>query len=275
MSTLYTILKLLLLPPGIILVLLLAAFFLVRGTLGRTLLLVAWLVLLIMCIPAISEPLLASRQAYDAIPPQQLDTAGADAIVVLAAGVYDNAGEYGASVVDAVTFERLRYAAFLHRKTGLPIYVTGGGEPEASGDLMQKALRDELGVPTEAVEDLSRSTWENAALIAPMLRAAGIRHPLLVTHAWHMPRGVLAFEHQGFDVVPAPTGFVRAPSVRAEDAAPVERRFTDWLPQATAFLISYHAIHEMIGSIFYDFQAFMTEPVPTPEALDVDEITID
>jgi len=269
MSTFYTTLKLLLLPPGIILLLLLAAFFLVRGTLGRTLLLVAWLVLLIMCIPAISVPLLASRQAYDAIPPQQLDATGADAIVVLAAGVYRNAGEYGESVVDSVTFERLRYAAFLHRKTGLPVYVTGGGEREASGVLMEKALRDELGVPTAGVEALSGSTWDNAALLAPMLRAAGIQHPLLVTNAWHMPRGVLAFKHQGFDVVPAPTGFAQPPAAPSEDAAP--RSFTDWLPQAPAFMMSYYAIHEMIGSVFYDFRAFMTEPVPTPDELDPDE----
>jgi uncharacterized SAM-binding protein YcdF (DUF218 family) len=272
MSILYTTLKLLLLPPGIILVLMLGAFFLVRGTLGRTLLLVAWSVLLIMSIPAFSESLLASRQVYDAIPPRQLDATGADAIVVLAAGVYGDAGEYGESVVDAVTFERLRYAAFLHRKTGLPIFVTGGGAPQASAVLMKKSLRDELGVPTEGVEDLSSSTWENAALIAPMLRAAGIRRPLLVTHAWHMPRGVLVFEHLGFDVVPAPTGFVRAPG---DESASVQRRFSDWLPQASAFIISYYAIHELIGSIFYDFRVFMTEPVPTPEELAVDGIPSD
>ncbi len=268
MSELYSSIKLLLLPPGIILVLLLIGFFLVRGTLGRMLLFIAWSVLLIMSVPVTSESLLASRQLYAAIPPQQLDATGADAIVVLAAGSYGNPGEYGEPVVDSVTLQRLRYGAFLYRKTELPIFVTGGGKPEALGDLMEKSLRDELGVPTAHVERLSTSTWENAALLAPMLRAAGVRRPLLVTNAWHMPRAVLAFEHAGFDVIPAPTGFVKAPPMAGDDEKPDQGSITDWLPQAGAFIISYYAIHEMIGAISYDFRAFMTEPVPTPTELE-------
>ena len=47
----YAVVKQLLLPPGIILLLLAVAFFLVRGTLGRLLLFVAWSVLLIMSLP--------------------------------------------------------------------------------------------------------------------------------------------------------------------------------------------------------------------------------
>lgn len=272
MSTLYTIFKLLLMPPGIILLLLAIAFFRVRGGFGRLLLLGAWSLLLIMSIPAISGPLLAARQAHVAVAPAQLAATGADGIVVLAAGAYSNAAEYGESVVDAITFERLRYAAFLHRKTDLPIFVSGGGEPEAVAMLMVKALDEELGVPTTDVEDFSRTTWENAALIAPMLRAAGVHHPLLVTNAWHMARSVRAFRHQGIDVIPAPTGFVQAAPAPGDDAQPMRRPFTDWLPQASSFMISYFAIHEMLGSILYDFRAFMTAPTQPLDGRDTAEL---
>jgi uncharacterized SAM-binding protein YcdF (DUF218 family) len=268
MSTLYTAIKLLLMPPGIILVLLLIAFFLVRGTLGRMLLFVAWSVLLIMSLPMTSTMLLASRQAYEALPPEQLDKTGADAIVVLAAGIYSNPGEYGEPLVDMLTFQRLRYGAFLHRRTGLPIFVSGGGEPIPYAELMEKSLRDELNVPTAHVEDLSRNTWENASLLAPMLRAAGVRRPLLVTNGWHMARAVPAFKHHGFDVLPAPTGLVKPGPPPQEDEESQQSSIADWLPQASAFMVSYYALHEMIGSIVYDFRAFMTPPEPTPAEIE-------
>ena len=52
----------------------------------------------------------------------------------------------------------------------------------------------EFGRPLKFVEDDSRDTRENAARTLALLRPIGIRHIVLVTHGWHMPRALKAFE---------------------------------------------------------------------------------
>ena len=74
-------------------------------------------------------PLFAERalRAVGIEPPSDpLTGTGAGAIVILSGGVYVNALEYGSDTVTALTLERLRYGARLHRQTGLPVLVTGG-----------------------------------------------------------------------------------------------------------------------------------------------------
>ena len=260
MSEAYTILKQLLLPPGIILVLLAMAFFMVRGTLGRLLLFLSWSLLLLMSLPGLALPLIGKLEPYPAL---ELDSKtvhgavnGAEAIVVLGAGIYSSASEYGGDTVDARSLERARYAAWLHRRTGLPIYVVGGGGRQAPGPQMVRVLEQEFGVPVAGLEQESRSTRENAELAAPMLRAAGIDRVLLVTHAWHMPRAVDSFRRAGVDVVPAPTYF--AYRQNEDDDETWQDRYTDWLPQASALSLSYYAIHEFLGQVFYTLRATLS-----------------
>ena len=132
----------------------------------------------------------------------------ADAIVVLGAGMYVNAPEYGGGdSVNNYSLERLRYAAQLHRRSGKPVLVTGGAPfgnatPEAA--VMTAVLQDEWGVPVAWSETKSINTLENASLSDAILGPAGIRRIYLVTHAWHMPRARFAFERSGFEVIPAP-----------------------------------------------------------------------
>jgi uncharacterized SAM-binding protein YcdF (DUF218 family) len=261
----YTIVKQWLLPPGGILLLLAVAFLLVRGTLGRMILFTGWSLLLIMSLPALSFPMIALLERLPAIPPDRVTATGAGAIVVLAAGTYTDAPEYGGDTVGANSLQRIRYAAWLQRRTGLPIFVTGGVGEDAPGPLMAAVLGDEYGVPVAVVEDQSRTTWENASNTAPLLRAAGIDHVLLVTQAWHMPRAVAAFERHGIDVTPAPTYFIhRAPDRRdSEDGA---SRLADWLPQATAFAVSAYAAHELIGQAWYQLRAVLEDPVSPASA---------
>ncbi len=57
--------------------------------------------------------------------------------------------------------ERLRYGAYLHRLTGLPILVSGGapyGEPVSEAELMQAALVSDFRVEVKWVEDKSANT---------------------------------------------------------------------------------------------------------------------
>jgi uncharacterized SAM-binding protein YcdF (DUF218 family) len=251
----YAVIKQLLLPPGIILVLLAFAFLLVRGTLGRLFLFVAWSALLIMSLPGVAVPMIGSLESYPALKPEQLSATDADAIVVLGATVYASSPEYGGHSVDDNSLKRIRYAAWLHRRTGLPVYVSGGAGEKAPGPAMVQTLEDEFSVPVAGLERDSRTTWENATLTEPMLRADGIRRVLLVTQAWHMPRAVEAFQRAGVEVVPAPTGFVNRPVDRSGQTW--RDQYKDWLPQAQAFQISYYAIHEWLGRVYYDLRALL------------------
>ncbi|VXC46775.1 YdcF family protein [Massilia sp. 9I] len=176
--------------------------------------------------------------------------AGAQAIVVLAAGRMRDAPEYGGrDIPDYTALARLRYAAHLQRRTGLPILVSGGtggtpsrDEPPYSlGAAMAVALREDFGVPVQWVEDKSRDTAENAAFSAALLKAGGVRRVLLVTDAMHMARSHAAFERAGLEVVDAPTIFFsgQARSIHA------------WVPSAEGMRRSWYAIYELIGLVWY------------------------
>jgi uncharacterized SAM-binding protein YcdF (DUF218 family) len=245
----YTILKALILPPGGIILLLLMGFFLVRGLLGRIFIFTALSLLTLMSLPAVAERLAAGLEPYPALEPDQLANTGADAILILGSERYSWAPEYGGDTIGERTLQRVRYGAFLSRHTGLPVYVTGGSPPDEGvpvGRLMARVLEDECGVKLAGLEDQSRTTWENAELSVPMLRRNAIRWVLLVTHAWHMRRAVDAFERVGIQVIPAPTAFIHR--------EPGEGRYTDWLPSAGAFEISYYAVHEYLGQAWYQLK---------------------
>ena len=58
-------------------------------------------------------------------------------------------------------------------------------------------------------ESDSRDTRENARNSKELLFNQGIQKIALVTHTWHMPRSKKAFDEVGFEVTPAPLGFMR------------------------------------------------------------------
>jgi uncharacterized SAM-binding protein YcdF (DUF218 family) len=181
------------------------------------------------------------------------ERAGAQAIVVLAAGRLQDAPEYGGrDIPDYYALARLRYAAHLQRATGLPVLVTGGNggsgiDPDirdrayAKADAMAAALREDFGVPVRWIEPNARDTAENAAYSAAILRREGVKRILLVTDAMHMPRSRAVFEHAGLEVVDAPTMFFgdQARSIRA------------WIPEAEGMRRSWYAVYEWIGIAWY------------------------
>jgi uncharacterized SAM-binding protein YcdF (DUF218 family) len=103
-------------------------------------------------------------------------------------------------------------------------------------------LGEDFGVAVRWQEGASRTTWENATLSAPLLRAAGVRCIVLVTQAWHMPRARWCFERQGFAVVPAPMGFLGVPNARP---------WGGWLPEAPAVWRSGQLLNEAFGQLLY------------------------
>ena len=115
----------------------------------------------------------------------------AQAIVILGGGSYP-------------TKERLRYAAFLQKETGLPVLTTGYSLIGISeGDLMAKELNQFFNVPTQWIENKARNTEENASFTKNILVKDNIQKIILVTNQWHMKRAKYLFEKQGFDVLPA------------------------------------------------------------------------
>jgi uncharacterized SAM-binding protein YcdF (DUF218 family) len=177
------------------------------------------------------------------------ERAGAQAIVVLAAGRLQDAPEYGGlDIPDYYALARMRYGAHLQRRTGLPLLVTGGNggnggnkREYAKADAMADALREDFGVPVRWVEPLSRNTAENAAYSAALLRKDGVKRILLVTDAMHMPRSRTVFEAAGLEVVSAPTMFF-------SDQA---RSLGAWLPSAEGMRRSWYATYEWMGIVWY------------------------
>ena len=181
------------------------------------------------------------------------ESAGAQAIVVLAAGRLQDAPEYGErDIPDYIALARLRYAAHLQRRTGLPLLVSGGNgssgadpKPEdrayTKADAMATALREDFGVPVKWVEGNSRDTGENASYSAAMLGKDGVKRVLLVTDAMHMARARSVFQRAGLEVVDAPTMFFsdQARGIRA------------WLPSAEGMRRSWYAVYELLGLTWY------------------------
>ena len=233
------------LPPGglIILGLFGSALMRWRAKSGGAITVFALVSLYVLSMPIVGRTLLRSIEAPYVDP--AADPSGG-AIVVLGGGSYFRAPEYGMDTVSRHSLERVRYAAFLQRRTGKPILVTGGdptggGSPEA--DQMKAALL-EFGASTRWVEAISGNTAENARLTQNTLRAAGVDSVYLVTHAWHMPRANLAFTNASLRVIPAPMGFIGRGRTH-----PI-----DFFPSASALENSAQFFHEIVGLAWYHLQ---------------------
>ena len=170
---------------------------------------------------------------------------GAQAIVVLGGGITEASPEYGGTdTVKVGTLTRLRYAAWLHRQTALPILVTGGvvgRDDVAEGELMKSVLEKEFSTPVEWAETKSKTTFENARNSAPLLRKAGVTKVYLVTTATHMRRAMQAFAPTGIEVVPA--------AIEISTQQPFE--VGDFLPSEWGFRTSLFVCHELVGRAWY------------------------
>ncbi len=239
--------KTLILPPASLLILAFVGWLAGRRRprLGRGLIAAS-----LIALYGLSTPLVAGLARKTLEPPplarEDVRNADAGAIVILGAGVYRDAPEYGGDTAGPRTLERLRYGAWLYRESGarLPILVTGGQiDPDDApvGQVMARVLEDEFRVPVRWVEDASRTTYENARASRAILARAGIGRIFLVTHATHMPRARAAFEAAGFEVIPAPTLF----------QGPIEPTLNDFLPNAGALSGIGYVIYEWAGRAWY------------------------
>lgn len=197
-------------------------------------------------IPVTARALMAQVETYPALMAAHISTNSAQAIVVLGAGRYA-APEYNGTTLSSLALERLRYGAYLHRQTGLPLVLSGGdpfNEGISEAVLMQRALLNDLQIDKAEIEEKSSTTAENAFFTRNLLAKQGIKRIYLVTHAAHMPRAVQIFEQAGLRVIPAPLHFLSLPSAET-------RGVLGWLPSAKYLERSNAALHELLGRVWY------------------------
>jgi uncharacterized SAM-binding protein YcdF (DUF218 family) len=232
------------LPPTCFIVLIVVGLLLRGGwhRTGRRLTWVSVIALILFGMPVVSNNLmLALETDLPTTPPADHPP---QAIVVLSAEVIRAHQERLGYRPGLLTLDRLRTAAALQRRTGLPILVSGGtgktGTP-AFATVMAESLKDDFQTPARWLETKSTDTWENARFSADILRAEGITSVYVVTHSWHMRRAVVAFRDAGMTVTAAPTS--------PDDA--LEPNLGDFLPRASGWQAGYYAMHEWIGYAWY------------------------
>lgn len=235
--------KLVLLPPAGLLLFAFVGLAIAsrRARLGSTLAIGSLVMLTLLAMPVVGGLLIRS---FGAVVP--LDTsriANAQGIVVLSGGTRRYAAEYRGPTVGALTLERLRYAARLARKTGLPVLVSGGrvrnAPPEA---LLMREVMTEFGIPVRWIETRARTTHENAVNSAAILKANEVQRVILVGHSFDFPRSRKEFEAAGIQVIPAP---IDIPS-----EAPLE--WGDFWPSFGGLRLSYYATYEILGNALFD-----------------------
>jgi uncharacterized SAM-binding protein YcdF (DUF218 family) len=207
---------------------------------------IALVILSAAALYAAAMPVVASYllQQVEAGIHDSADLNAAQAIVVLGAGIHFGDGAAAPDTLGPQSLERVSYAADAYRRLHLPVAVSGGrvlGSQTAEAALMRAVLERDFAVPVSWSDDRSRTTYENAVYSAQLLKADRVMSVVIVTHAWHLPRALWAFERAGLRPVPwrAPRDFIRL------------RRIDDFLPSIAALHDSSFALHEMIGGVYY------------------------
>lgn len=208
---------------------------------GMTLALLSGICLYAAAMPALSSFLL---QRLESRVPENVDFAGAQAIVVLGGDVRRGNGADIPDRLGGLSLERVRLGAAAYRRLRLPVVVSGGivqGAHASEAALMKAALQDDFGVPVAWSEGRSRTTWENALFTSRLLLPEKLTTVVVVTQAWHMPRALWAFRRVGLTALPWP----------APRTPPRLGGIGDFLPSLGALRDTFYALHEMVGGIAY------------------------
>ena len=181
-------------------------------------------------------------------PIASADLKKAQAIVVLGGGVDLYAPEYGQPILSPLAYQRLVYGRYLKTLHDLPLVYSGGkgwGAPssqtESEAQVAAYALKRDFGLTFYLSDDESRDTRENALRSYALLSAQGITRIALVTQDWHMQRSIMQFEAAGFQVLPAPLGYIQPP-LRWE---------TDFFPSGSGLEKSRIVLREWLGRLHY------------------------
>lgn len=171
------------------------------------------------------------------------------AIVVLGGGMVPRTTEYRSADLSPASAERLRYAMWLSRQTGLPMAFSGGVgwgqqiDPSLEGEavIASRVAQQTYGLPLGWVESHSSDTRGNAALTIPMLRESGVKEIVLVTHAAHMRRAQRQFEAAAagtMRITIAPMGYLTT----------THRPVLNWLPSIAGYSAVSQLTREIIAN---------------------------
>jgi uncharacterized SAM-binding protein YcdF (DUF218 family) len=197
-------------PLGLIFILILFALFLQRHPRLRNALLIIALLILYLSSNRWVAYIFARSLEWRYLPLNPVPQA--DAIVVL--GGATEAEQYPRPTVEVnAAGDRVLYAAKLYKEGKAPAILLSGGtiswmNGRSSTPASEMAQVLELtGISGDSVwlQPNSQNTYEDALFSSQMLKEKGITRILLVTSAMHMPRSVALFQHDGIEVIPAPT----------------------------------------------------------------------
>jgi uncharacterized SAM-binding protein YcdF (DUF218 family) len=172
-----------------------------------------------------------------------LKARGVQAIVVLGGGTETNNVEYASAQLSPDSIGRARYGFQINKSLDLPMAFTGGAgwsglnNAPSEAQVAQDWALAENKKAFRWLESNSRDTAQNARQTRALLLPNKIDRIALVTHAWHMPRSVLAFEKAGFTVIAAPMGFITTE----------ENALNEWLPSASGMRKSRWVLREKLG----------------------------
>ena len=243
------VLTALLLPPGGPLLLIFLAGLLARRfqRLAWALVMVSSLAMWLLACDATAYGL--NRLLLSTYAPVTAEQAAkAQAIVVLGGGVDQFAPEYGdrSEELGEAAYKRLAYGAHLAKQSQLPVMYAGGkGWAAADTKLHSEAevaahtMTRDFGLQIQWQDKDSRDTRENALRAFEVLSPLGKKRILLVTHDWHMQRSLRNFQQAGFEVTPAPMGYLQPPV-----SIPI-----DYLPSANGLRHSYWVLREWLGLV--------------------------
>lgn len=248
------ILESLLLPPGGLIIFGLLGALFSFTKIGKQLVFICLLLMYLLSTPYISS-WMNNRldKQYPAINPTLLKGAAPpQALVVLGGGYYGESVEYADTTIGPFFAERIRYAAWLSKRSGLPIIVSSG---RSDSPAAVRILKEEYGISNVLTEDASWTTDDNVRNLKPLLSSTGINKVGVITHGWHMPRAMWSFNAHGINAQAMPMGLlVKRPRIDKLDS---------WLPSMTSLMRSRNVMHEFFGLLWYRMNAIRGPQIET------------
>ncbi|WP_320047812.1 YdcF family protein [uncultured Ilyobacter sp.] len=147
---------------------------------------------------------------------------------------------------------RLMNTAILYNKQPKKIYITGGKvtNQQVSESSVYKRVLVGLNISESDIrtEEESRTTMENARYTSELLRKSHIENIILVTSASHMARSKMTFEKQGFNVIPAPCGYIQNRK---------NYNILDFIPRSENFSYFMRLTWEVAGIVYYGIRGYL------------------
>ncbi len=250
-------------PLGLLFLLILLAVILRRRRRLQTALLIIALVILYVGSNRWVSYALARSLEWKYLPLEPVPQA--DAIVVLGGGTESE--QYPRPTVEINSAgDRVLYAATLFKEGKAPIILLSGGNITwLGGRSMTPAeemagILDLVGIPRSAVwqQPRSQNTREDALYSSQMLKEKGITRVLLVTSAMHMPRSVALFEHQGIEVIPAPTDYtVTREGLENLFSLDPQTLLVNLVPNTSSLSLTTNVMKEYIGHMVYRLRGWL------------------